>query len=135
MARGGYRKPRDPAQRSGPGALSQRTDGKPGERFVPSGGPYGSRKALEEINAQAPAAASASGGGGQEAAPVGEPVDMFAMPTDFPDEPITAGVPIGPGAGPSEIVPDTDGDWLAAAARLMPTSALLRLLEWEGGGA
>ena len=39
---GGYRKPENPAPSSGPGALSQRTDGGPaqGAKYIP-GLPYG----------------------------------------------------------------------------------------------
>lgn len=104
MARGGYRKPNNPAPVSGPGALSRRTDGGPtqGAKYM-SGGQYGEGKQLQELQKSAPMAASqqprmASSAG---AMPANMPpiVPLTAM-TQRPDEPITAGLPIGPGPGP-----------------------------------
>lgn len=81
---GGYRQPTNPSPVSGPGALSQRTDG-PLHAPVPGSAP----------TSQAPA-------GGFGVDPSGlTPLDAD---TQRPDEPLTAGLSGGPGAGPS--VPD-----------------------------
>lgn len=91
---GGYRRPADPAPTSPPGALSQRTDGGATSQpqMVASGGAYGERSAMEEIQ----------GGAAMAAAP-GTPAPRPAAltdPTANPDEPITAGAAMGPGMGP-----------------------------------
>lgn len=96
--------PNNPAPVSGPGALSKRTDGGPGDeqpiRDVP-GGNYGDRKEMQQIQQGAPMYEQPAPGGGPmpQAAPP-SPGGLFD-PTARPDEPITTGVPSGPGAGPS----------------------------------
>ncbi|TXS35061.1 hypothetical protein [Streptomyces sp. t39] len=102
MPSGGYRQPSSPAPVSGPGALSKRTDGGPGKQPVraPSGGAYGERQELEQL--QQGAALSATPGG-DVGAP--EPVDVtadlvgFGEPTQMPGEPVTAGADLGSGPG------------------------------------
>lgn len=101
MARGGYRQPGNPAPVSGPGALSKRTDGGPGQPVrVPSGGKYGERQELEQMQQAAPVSASP---GGDVGAP--QPVDItegligLDAPTQMPDEPVTAGAAMGDGPG------------------------------------
>lgn len=104
---GGYRKPEHPAPVSGPGKYSKRTDGGPAQ--VLSAAPdQGYGEAGQQLDAQriAPMAGTApmppaaplpnadSGGAG----PTG-PTAGFGDPTSRPDEPITAGVNIGPGPG------------------------------------
>lgn len=114
MARGGYRQPGNPAPVSGPGALSKRTDGGPGQPVrAPSGGKYGERQELEQLQQAAPVSASP---GGDVGAP--QPADItaglvgFDAPTQMPDEPITAGAAMGEGAGPEALslpnAPDED---------------------------
>lgn len=93
---GGYRKPRNPAPASPPGALSRRTDGGPGQPVrVAPGGAYGERAEMEGLQSSAPMAQS----GSPSAPPAPRPTPLGA-PTARPDEPITAGVPVGPGVGP-----------------------------------
>lgn len=89
---GGPRTPSDPAPVSGPGALSQRTDGGATSQpqMVASGGAYGDRKEMESIQAGADMAAA-------PATP--RPPGLFD-PTAYPEEPITAGAAMGPGMGP-----------------------------------
>jgi hypothetical protein len=101
MARGGYQRPSNPAPVSGPGALSRRTDGGPSQPVrVPSGGKYGERQELENLQQSAPLSESP---GGDVGAP--EPADLtadligFDMPSQMPDEPVTAGAPSGDGPG------------------------------------
>ncbi len=98
---GGYRKPANPAPSSGPGALSQRTDGGVGAPQV-SGLGYGENGPLNAAAASLPVA------GPQRAAPSIVPLDA---PTAMPNEPITAGAPFGPGPGPS---PRTENGRLTA---------------------
>lgn len=102
---GGMRRPNNPAPVSGPGRLSQRTDGGPQQTQARmSGMPYGENADFMDIQSSAPMAAAPSvpttrmrnespTGNGAAATP------LFA-PTGRPDEPITAGSQVGPGEGP-----------------------------------
>lgn len=101
---GGKRTPRNPAPVSGPGQLSQRTDGGPQQVQADfSGMPYGENQAMEELQSSAAMSASRSAASpnarARQAAqgPAGTP--LFSE-TQRPDEPITAGAPFGPGEGP-----------------------------------
>lgn len=109
---GGYRKPANPAPVSGPGKYSRRTDGGPAQVMstIPDQ-PYGDQ--TQQMNEQriAPMA-------GQEPLPTPAPVSApapdtsappaaspysggaFNAPSTRPNEPVTTGVPIGPGPGP-----------------------------------
>ena len=95
MPKGGYRQPMNPAPVSGPGALSQRTDGgategltQPQQRY--SGMAYGENKSVNDQQ------------GG--AALAGNPFPMADLltldaPSARPNEPITHGINLGAGAG------------------------------------
>ena len=91
--RGGYKKPANPAVMSGPGALSQRTDGSPTQAatYIP-GLPYGQGEQTYNNQTAAPMA-----GTPYDALPA-QPVSLDA-PTQYPDEPGTAGIDRGPGGG------------------------------------
>jgi hypothetical protein len=93
---GGYRKPSRPAPVSGPGRLSQRTDGGPtqGAKYIP-GGQYGEGKALMQAQTAAPMA-----GGSPAPSPL-----KSLLEAGNPDTPLTQGLPYGPGAGP-EVIPN-----------------------------
>jgi len=108
---GGYRKPTNPAPVSGPGSLSQRTDGGPGQpiRDVPAAN-YGDRQEMHSIQGGATMAQDGmpsgspvlpSNGPAQPSAPVTPmtPPTPLTDPTQRPDEPVTAGVNAGPGPG------------------------------------
>lgn len=99
--RGGYRRPTNPAPVSGPGRLSKRTDGKQPMMSLPDA-KYGEQKAFQAAQAAAPMAADA-GGLAAFAAPASGPnpanVVPIGAPTQNPNEPIQAGLPMGPGAG------------------------------------
>jgi hypothetical protein len=78
---------------SGPGALSQRTDGGATEGFTQgqatyTGLPYGQNKEINQQQSQAPMAAAAM-----------PPILSLSEPTMRPDEPITSGLNMGAGAG------------------------------------
>lgn len=103
---GGKRTPRNPAPVSGPGQLSQRTDGGPQQtQATMTGMPYGENAEFNTMQAAAPMSAA-----GQTTARAPRPrqarggqaamVPLFS-PTQRPDEPVTAGAPFGPGEGPS----------------------------------
>ena len=102
---GGYRQPSNPAPVSGPGAMSKRTDGGATEGMsAPTQGPkymaglgYGQGGNMQQQ---------------QGATMAGNPVPSFApptvplsAPTQRPNEPITHGVDIGPGAGSEAMLP------------------------------
>jgi hypothetical protein len=95
MAQQGGKRPvrtnSQPKPVSGPGALSQRTD------MMTNSDPnvYGDRKATEELMAGAPMAKQQQ---------VSKPsiTDLFA-PTQRPNEPVTAGNPMGAGVGPEAL--------------------------------
>ena len=89
--RGGMRVPSNPAPVSGPGALSQRTDGGPTQAatYIP-GMPQGQGQQTYDNQVAAPMAGTPYP---QEAL-----TPIFA-PTTRPNEPITSGVDVGDGAG------------------------------------
>lgn len=97
MARGGYQRPSNPAPVSGPGALSRRTDGAPGQgiKSLPNAG-YGENKDFRDIQQGAQMASAPS------TAPMPK-VTGLGAPTERPTEPVTAGLPIGPGPGPEAL--------------------------------
>jgi hypothetical protein len=98
---GGYRRPANPAATSGPGRYSRRTDGQP--RMQLPDARYGEQADYQEIQAGArmgaPAAATQTPAAGVDPSGL-VPLDA---PTGRPDEPVTAGAPLGPGVGPAAI--------------------------------
>jgi hypothetical protein len=75
-------------QPSGPGKFSKRTD-RQGAKQLPNAA-YGEQQQFQAEQAGAPMAKSAN--------PLADVVSLTA-PTRRPDEPVTAGVDVGPGAG------------------------------------
>lgn len=82
---GGHRPPANPAAVSGPGALSARTDS--AAEMIPSGGGYGDRKAMAEIQS------------GAQMMPDRSSLTPLGAPTSRPGEPVTAGADAGAGIG------------------------------------
>ena len=135
--------PSNPAPVSGPGALSQRTDGGPADkqpiRDMP-GGEYGEGKEMQQIQAGADMYAQP----GPEAPPM--PGGMFD-PTGRPTEPITSGVDMGPGPGATPAQDDSFQNDMTVVARYLPSlrraaeepnatdsfKAVVRYLETFGG--
>jgi hypothetical protein len=106
MARGGYRKPANPAPVSGPGKLSRRTDGAQPVMDM-TGGKYGESKALREMQSAAPMAQEIPT---EMSTPMQMPqVTGLLAPTERPAEPVTAGMPFGPGINsvPNATLPNT----------------------------
>ena len=102
---GGYRQPSNPAPVSGPGALSQRTDGQ-GAKYM-AGGQYGEGQEMMDLQTSAPMSKAPEQPrmrqprSGRQVVEEGmRPTPLFAS-TERPNEPITAGAPFGPGPGPA----------------------------------
>ena len=109
MARGGYRKPNNPAPVSGPGALSQRTDGGPGDkqaaRYI-SGLSYGEGQEMMNLQQSAPMAAAPGIESSGMAMPPGQaaaPIIPLNAPSSRPNEPVTSGINLGPGPDSSSL--------------------------------
>lgn len=134
---GGKRTPRNPAPVSGPGQLSQRTDGGPQQtQATMTGMPYGENAEFNTLQGQAPMSAA-----GQTTARAPRPrqarggqaamVPLFS-PTQRPDEPVTAGAPFGPGDGPTmgsdTIAPGSLSNSIRKMVSADPTGDSLRLL-------
>lgn len=99
--RGGYRKPENPAPVSGPGSLSQRTDGGPTQpAMYISGLPYG--QGQETYNQQTAAPMAGSPELVQQQLPN---IVGLEEPTQFPDQPISFGADWGAGPGLSSVIP------------------------------
>lgn len=113
---GGYRRPSKPAPVSPPGKYARRTDGRPGQ--VLSAAPdqdYGAIK--QQLDQQrvaplgaaapmpAPAAAAPQGNAGALSGQTPSPYTggAFNAPSARPNEPVTAGVPMGAGPGPEAL--------------------------------
>ena len=106
--KGGYQRPTSPAPVSGPGSLSQRTDGGPADkqaaRYV-SGLPYGQGQEMMSLQTSAPMEAASTPRPmpvpqtGAQTAMESMPVVPLNAPTQRPDEPISHGADWG--AGPS----------------------------------
>jgi len=110
--KGGYQRPTSPAPVSGPGSLSQRTDGGPAHsqaaKYI-SGLPYGQGQEMMNTQSSAPmeastptpnpvpasTIASAQQPQMQSAEPM--PVVPLGAPSQRPNEPVTSGANLGPG--------------------------------------
>lgn len=95
---GGYQAPARPAPASGPGALSQRTDSQQPVR-APSGMPYGERQQLEETQRQAPLPQGVMPPSAADGGPNANTLTPLDAPTQYPGQPVTAGVDVGAGPG------------------------------------
>lgn len=120
--------PRRPAAVSGPGALSQRTDGGPGSDTQPirvaAGGPFGQRQELEEAQRQSPLPDRQAGGvqqGSRAAAP---------PPPVATDELFGASTIAGPGGprAPRSFVPDDPDLLLKMIYQAYPHPEIRRLV-------
>jgi hypothetical protein len=129
---GGKRTPRNPAPVSGPGKLSRRTDGGPAQvNAQMTGMAYGENKDFMEIQEGAAMAATPKSKGAMQAPQGAATSAMGAMglgnplfsETQRPDEPVTAGVNFGPGAGatlPKPVYSQRSSDDLENMKRYLP---------------
>ena len=127
--KGGYQAPSKPANSSGPGSLSQRTDGGPAskqaQRYISGMPNYGDGQELALLQKQAPLSASPGakpmtpaqvsdaaqaatqpGTPTPAAGPVANPVTPITLDqaTQLPNQPVTHGAAAGPGAGPESLI-------------------------------
>jgi len=129
------RPPNNPAPVAGPGKLSARTDGGPGQpvRNFPAQS-HGQRGQLTDLQQAAPLSAGPGGGGGGGRPPgVPDPLlsqDVFG-PTRNPNEPIQAGIPFGPGDNGQGMLPTDPNELLRALIRVKPSARLVALLSQE----
>lgn len=113
MARGGYRKPNNPAPVSGPGKLSRRTDGGAGSKQAMKEirtGKYGESKQIAEQQQGAPMAGNPAPTPKVQTPRQAPQVTQLFAPTERPNEPVTSGLPFGDGRNTSPIAstPRTD---------------------------
>lgn len=112
--KGGYQAPARPAVQSGPGSLSQRTDGGPASkqamRYISGMPNYGDGQDMMQIQSGAPMAATPSptpvsaaqmAQNVQQQQQPQKPVTPLTAPTMRPNEPVTAGAATGAGPGMS----------------------------------
>lgn len=125
MARGGYRQPNSPAPVSGPGMLSQRTDGgaidgmtQPVKDYT--GGEYGNNKAMREQQE----------GAGMFAEPTVAPPKVTALtaPTEFPDQPDSHG------ASWDETTPGIDTSMVKSVQPLSQANFVYRMMQNDPSG-
>jgi hypothetical protein len=119
---GGYRAPSNPAAVSGPGALSQRTDGGPTQpaKYM-SGLPYGQGQENYSNQVAAPMAGNTMGAsamGNSGLVQMEMPTELMAA-TSRPNEAITSGIDIGDGPGSSSLkLPNQEPNILTIMQRL-----------------
>ena len=122
--------PANPAAVSGPGALSQRTDGGPGSDTQPirvaAGGPFGSRQELEEAQRAAPLPDNRSGpglaeGGAGPAPPPPPASEALFGPTEMPG-------PGGPRPAGNSFIPADPDLLLKAIYQAFPHPEIRRLV-------
>jgi hypothetical protein len=125
MARGGYRQPNNPAPVSGPGMLSQRTDGgaidgmtQPVQSYT--GGKYGNNKAMREQQQGADMFAAPT-------TPMPK-VTPLSAPTEFPDQPDSHG------ASWDETTPGIDTSMIKSVQPLSQTSFVYRMMQNDPSG-
>lgn len=110
---GGYRRPANPAAVSGPGAHSQRTDGRPKQMDLPDA-KYGEAANFQEIQQGASMGAGPSPATGS--APAATMPTPLGDPTAMADQPVTAGADAGAGPG-SEALGLPSGEFSADIKR------------------
>ena len=136
---GGYRKPTNPDPVSGPGSLSQRTDGGPTQAatYIP-GLPYGQGQQTYDNQVAAPMAGNPvprmnlNMGGMEDIISINEPTRRAA-------EPITSGVDLGDGPGFSSLrLPSTEPTLLSILSNIAQydpsgdSELIYRMLEDRG---
>lgn len=119
---GGSRTPSNPASVSGPGSLSQRTDGKQPVRDL-TGQSYGQGQDFHDLQSSASMESAAPANptpnlAGTSAPSVPPPTPLSA-PTERPGEPVSAGAPWGAGPGPEAVAQSPDQH--AELRKMLPT--------------
>lgn len=100
-----------------------------------AGQPYGQRGAQEAAQRAIPLPAAPPVQASPPPGPAPGSFGAFNRPTEYPNEPLTAGLPIGPGPGPEVLggAPITNDDQLVAKLRglyaAVPSSDIAALLD------
>ena len=130
MASGGPRTPANPAPVSGPGAMSARTDGGPGQpmRDMPDAA-YGEQAEFQEIQGGAPMAMDPSMDPAM-AGPSAPPPMPLGAPSMRPNEPLTEGVPYGDGANSLAGIQNVMEEDMQVLAKYLP--AMRNMSQQEG---
>jgi len=132
--KGGYQAPNNPAVQSGPGAMSQRTDGGPASKQAVrkmTGMAYGENQDFNNLESSAPMAKTAEvkplPAADIAAAGQNRTVIPLHAATQRPGEPVTTGVPIGAGAGPEALglSNQPDDNFRANLAMYMPALSFI----------
>jgi hypothetical protein len=106
----------NPANISATGGAGQ--SGKNPARYY-SGGTYGEGKAMMEQQQGAPLAATPKAPKTPITLGNLPPVTPITAPTQYPEEPVTTGLPVGPGAGPEALLMPQSQDADTDVQRLM----------------
>lgn len=121
---GGYRKPNNPAPVSGPGSLSQRTDGGPTQpaTYIP-GLPQGEGQATYDQQVAAPMMGAVKI---EDIEGANVTTDLSA-PTEFPNEPIHHGASWGDS-------PTINPNSLGSISGSNPTNVIYRMMSYDTSG-
>jgi hypothetical protein len=124
---GGYREPKNPAQVSGPGAMSRRTDGGQVSMDLPDA-KYGENADYQDIQSGAPVpqANAQPSGPTPEAQALFQQLTPMGAPSAQPGTPITDGAQYGPGADQSAIMAQTNPN--QDEAKFLQQSGILQLM-------
>lgn len=132
MPSGGPRTPANPAPVSGPGALSARTDGFPGQANMQlPDAAYGEQADFQDIQSGAPMAADPTmGGDPMGMMPSAPPPPGLRDPSLRPNEPLTEGVPVGPGTNSLQGVQNVMQEDMQTMTKYLP--AMRHMAQQEG---
>jgi len=121
---GGYRKPNNPAPVSGPGSLSQRTDGGPTQpaTYIP-GLPQGEGRATYDQQVAAPMMGAVK----MEDIEGADVTTDLSAPTEFPNEPIHHGASWGDS-------PTINPNSLGSISGSNPTNVVYRMMSYDTSG-
>jgi len=121
---GGYRKPNNPAPVSGPGSLSQRTDGGPTQpaTYIP-GLPQGEGQATYDQQVAAPMMGAVK----MEDIEGANVTTDLSAPTEFPNEPIHHGASWGDS-------PTINPNSLGSISGSNPTNIVYRMMSYDTSG-
>ena len=121
MGKGGYRQPMNPAPVSGPGALSQRTDGgavegmsQPVQQYT--GFEYGMNKEINDMQSAQPLSGNTM------------PVVPLTAPTQFPDQPDSFG------ASWDETTPGIDTSFVQGVRPADPANVAYKNAQFDTSG-
>jgi hypothetical protein len=108
----------------------------PGQTYGDAGQQIAAQQAVP-LPQQAPPPAAGQGSPGVPGGPSGAPLTPIGAPTQRPGEPLTTGIPTGPGAGPEALGPmpgqTSPVDEVRALFAAYPTDDMRRLVAYLDG--